>query len=116
MESFNLYINLMKLQNVAYADINFSDTETKRCLCIPVEDNDLQVRPAEENKKERCFLSLACWRNRQPSKFGDTHTVRQDFTRDYYMRHSPEEMKDKPIIGGMRPMRGSIVPSDAKSE
>ena len=98
--NFNVSINLLKLKAAIMAVQG--KEKVKKCLVIPIEDNDLYSRVSEDGKVS-VYLSLSCWENRQ-SKYGDTHLVKQSHSKEWNDSHSEEERQGEPILGNARPI------------
>ena len=98
---FSVSLNLSKLKNVGITDLQGS-TSVKRCVVIPIEDNHLYV------SDKGVMLNLSAWESKQVGKYGDTHYVKQRLPKEYRDAH-PDEMKQTPIIGNMKPI-GGVAP------
>ena len=95
MGNLNINLNLLNLKNAGIASLN-GKIGTKRCLVIPIEDNDLH-----EGEKG-IYLNLAVWSN-DKLKDGKTHLVKQSFSKEARERMSNEELKQMPILGNAKP-------------
>lgn len=61
-------IYLLKLEKVGIATI-----KNKKCVIIPIEENDLYVSMDENLKAKSVYLGLNVNERREPSQFGKTH-------------------------------------------
>lgn len=96
-------INLLKLKNVLITECK-GRTTTKKGLFIPIDDNDLFVSFDENLKPKSILLNLAAWALKGEGKFGDTHLIKQSFSKEFREAMSEEEFKNQPILGNMKPI------------
>jgi hypothetical protein len=75
-------------------------TATKKCICIPIKDNDLYVG------EKGIYLNLTAWENNN-LKDGKTHLVKQSFSKDVRNAMTEEERKHIPILGDMKPFENT---------
>lgn len=98
-------INLLKLENSGVMKINGHGT-TKLCIVIPIEENDIYLSVDKDTDKAKsAWLSLNVWQNRTESgtdKYGNTHSVKQAFSKQYKERMGEGAIKEKPFIGNMK--------------
>lgn len=97
MSNFTIRTNLLKI-NGAFTTNLQGRTETKRCLCIPIDNN-----PALFLGAKGCYLNLTAY-ELQNSKFDDTHYLKVSFPKEVRQQMSDEERKAQPIVGNMKPM------------
>ena len=103
MENLNIDLNLLKFDNAFVMDIQ-GKTVTKRCVCIPIEENDIYVSKDEATGKAKAaYMHVTAWVSKE-EKFGQTHYVRQSLSKEYKEAH-PEESKSKPIVGNGSPVQ-----------
>lgn len=89
--------NLLKLKNAFV--VNFKGKkETKLCIVIPIEDNNLFTNKTTVSLEQICF-ELA-----SKGKYGDTHLCKVNTEKEKYDAMTPEERKAIPIIGNMKPL------------
>lgn len=102
IENLNIDLDLLKFDKSFIIDIP-GKSAVKRCVCIPIEDNDLYISKDDvTGKAKAAYLHLTAWKSRE-EKFGQTHYVRQSLSEDYKKAHTPEELKAKPILGNGKP-------------
>ena len=77
--NLNISINLLKMKS-AVMGIKGKE-KVKKCVVIPIEDNDLYNK-VDESGKVSVFLNLTAWENRQTSQYGYTHMVKQSHTKE----------------------------------
>lgn len=65
-------IDLMRLEGVGFKTIQ-GKTCAKRCIVIPVEDNDIYVSMDENLKAKAAYYSMGIYQRQSPSEFGATH-------------------------------------------
>ena len=83
----NFSINLFKLKNCGITHLTGRSGETKKCLVIPVEDNQLFV------SEKGVYLNMTAI----PS---DKIEIQTHFKKEYLETLSDEERKALPILGG----------------
>lgn len=97
MDNYQLNIDLLRLQGAFVTNIKDRE-QTKRCVCIPIDDAGLYVG------QKGCYLDLAAFQL-QNSQYGDTHCVKQSLSKQKRDAMTEEERKALPIIGNMRPIQ-----------
>lgn len=101
--NYNLNINLLKLANTCVIDVQSKATGiVKKGVFIPIEDNDLYVSLDNELNLKGLLLSLVAWGLKEKGKYGDTHIIKQDFSKETRETLTEEQLKDKPILGNMK--------------
>lgn len=96
IENLNIDIDLLKFSNAGILSIQ-GRGEVKKCVVIPVEDNDIYVSADEQTGRAKsAYLHLTAWKSRE-EKFGQTHYVTQNLSQEYKEAHQGEERK--PILG-----------------
>lgn len=102
MGNLNLNVNLMKLSRTGVATI-----KGVKCLIVPIAENDIYVSyDAATMKAKSAYLSLTAWENRdgKPSQYGDTHMVKQSFSKDF-REANLEFCSQSPILGNGKPFQ-----------
>lgn len=61
-------VNLLKLEKVGIATI-----KNKKCVVIPIEENDLYVSMDENLKAKAVYLNVNINERREPSQYGNTY-------------------------------------------
>lgn len=103
MENLNIDLNLLRFENAFVMDIQGRQV-TKRCVCIPIEDNDIFVSKDEMTQKAKgAYVQLTAWESRE-ERFGQTHYIKQSFSKEYKEAHL-EEVKNRPILGNGKPVQ-----------
>lgn len=97
----NISINLLKMK-AAVMGIKGKES-VKKCVVIPIEDNDLYSKVSDDGKVS-VFLNLTAWETRNVSQFGDTHIIKQSHTKDWNESHNEEQKKAEPILGNGKPV------------
>lgn len=95
-------INLLKMQNACIVSVK-GKSATKRGVFIPIDDNNLFISADADLKPKAAYIDIAVWENKQPTRFGDTHSIRQSLPKDVLERMTDEEKKAIPYIGNMKP-------------
>ena len=99
-------INLLKLEKTGLMMVN-GRSGAKLCVVIPVEDNDIYVSRDESLKPKGAYLSINAWQSNSDSgvdKYGNSHSVKQGFSKEFRERMGEEEMRAKPFIGNLSPL------------
>lgn len=96
MSNFSIKVNLLGLKNAGICTIN-GKTGPKKCIVIPIEDNDIYVG------EKGSYLSLSAIQMQNP-KYEETHIVKHSLSSEKYKALSEEERSAIPIIGGLRPL------------
>lgn len=92
-------IDLLKLEKAGIATI-----KNKKCIVIPIEENDLYVSMDENLKAKSVYLGLNINERREPSQFGKTHYCKQSLSRKYRETNKTEaEAKSKVYLGDFKP-------------
>ena len=99
--NLNVSVNLLKLK-AAVMGVK-GKNQVKKCVVIPIEDNDLYSK-VDDNGNVSVFLNLTAWENRQQSQFGDTHMVKQSHSKEWNESHTDEDRRNEPILGNARPV------------
>lgn len=89
-------INLAKLEKVGFATL-----KGKRCIVIPVEENDVYIKMDEDGKTlKTAAIGVNIWENREGAdQWGNTHYVQQALSKD-----AREKNPDKKVyLGNMKP-------------
>lgn len=103
MANFNIKIDLFKLGGAFVTNIK-GRTETKKCLCIPVDDARLFVG------EKGVYLDLFAFEMKE-RKYRDSHTVKQSLPSDVYQAMTDDERRAQPIIGGMHEFASKEIPA-----
>ena len=108
-------INLLKLEKAGLVMVN-GRSGAKLCVVIPVEENDIYVSRDESLKPKGAYLSINAWQSNAESgvdQYGNSHSVKQGFSKEFRERMSDEELRAKPFIGNMRPLERKEQPINA---
>ena len=84
-------VNLLKLEKAGIATI-----KNKKCVVIPIEENDLCVSIDENLKAKAVYLNVNINERREPSQYGNTHYCKQYLSKQYKDANKAEaEAKSK---------------------
>lgn len=97
-QNFSIKIDMLKLTGAFMKNLT-GKTATKRCLIVPVDDNDC-IFLGEKG----CYLSLNAYEVSNP-QYGDTHCIKGDLPKEVREAMSEEQRNSQPILGNMRPIR-----------
>lgn len=92
MNNVRFSINLLKLKKSGVATIH-----GVRCVVIPIGDNDIYISNDETNKPKGAYLAFCAWASSN-SKYGNTHLVKQSFSKEFRNKH-PDSERLSPILG-----------------
>lgn len=92
-------IDLLRLQRTGIATIR-----GVKCLCIPIQENDIYVSVDENLKAKSAYLGLSIFERREVGKNGDTHNVRQSFSKEFREAAGKDELDRRPYLGNMKPL------------
>lgn len=93
--NYGIKLDLLKLEGAFVRDLQ-GKTATKRCIIIPVEDNDIFVG------RKGCYLDLTAIEMANP-QYGETHLVKRDIPKAKRETMTDEQRRAVPILGGMKP-------------
>lgn len=94
-------IDLLKLEKAGIATIR-----NKKCIVIPIEENDLYVSMDESLKAKAVYLGININERKEPSRYGETHYCKQSLSKEYQETYKSElEAKGKIYIGGLKPSK-----------
>lgn len=96
--NYGIRIDLQKLNNAFLRNFT-GKTATKRCICIPVDDN-----PEMYLGEKGTYLNLTAIETVN-SQYGDTHYVKGNIPREVYDKLSEDQRKAIPILGNMKPIQ-----------
>lgn len=103
-EHLNIDLDLLKFDKSFVMDIQ-GKTSTKRCVCIPIEENDIYITKDENTGKAKgAYMHMTAWKSRE-EKFGQTHYIRQSFSEEFKKQFTAEELKQRPILGNGKPVQ-----------
>lgn len=94
-------IDLLKLEKAGIATIR-----NKKCIVIPIEENDLYVSMDENLKAKAVHLGININERKEPSRYGETHYCKQSLSKEYQETYKSElEAKGKIYLGGLKPSK-----------
>ena len=97
-------IDLLRLQRTGIATIR-----GVKCLCIPIQENDIYVGMGENLKATSAYLGLSIFERKEVGKYGDTHNVKQSFSKEFRDAMGKEEIDKRPYLGNMKPLFSTNV-------
>lgn len=95
-------MNLLRFKNACIISVQ-GKTDRKKGVFIPIDDNRLFVSTDESGKPRGAYADFMAWENREPSQYGDTHALRQQYGKEARSRMTDEEQRAVPYFGNMRP-------------
>lgn len=106
-------INLAKLSNVGIMTVQ-GQSCNKKCLVIPIEENDLFIKVEEKTSKDghkytdkKFCLGVEVYSSRETDQYGNTHYVKASVSKDYINSHTQEEVdvRNKIYLGNLKPVQ-----------
>jgi hypothetical protein len=91
--NYNSKINLLRLRNAFATNIK-GKTETKRCVCIPIDDNDLFVG------EKGIYLDAACYELKNPTD-NQSHLIKLSVPKEKFDAMNETQRQAIPIIGNL---------------
>lgn len=110
-------LNLAKLTNVGIMTIKGS-TCNKKCVVIPVDDNDIYVKVEEKTDKQgnkyvgrKYSLGIEIYESRETDQYGNTHYMKPSTSKEYIRNHSQADLdlRNKMYLGNLHPV---AIPSN----
>lgn len=97
-QNYSIKIDCLKLKGAFMKNLT-GKTATKRCLIIPVDDNECMYLG-----EKGCYLNVVGY-ELQNSQYGDTHLLKGDLPKEVRERMTEDERNAIPILGNMRPIK-----------
>ena len=103
-------LDLLKLRNACVATLG--NQTKKRCVVIPIDDNDLYVKCEDGSTKPRSvYLGVSLWERNQASQYGHTHYAKQSFSKAFRENPDNKELLDNaPFLGDFKPIVRTRAP------
>ena len=105
-------INLARLENVGIMDIK-GRSAVKKCLVIPIEDNDIYVNVKEKTSSQgEVYISklyglgIEIYEKREPDQYGNVCYAKLSASKEWIDKHTKEELeaRNKVYIGDFKPV------------
>lgn len=98
-------IDLMRLQSVGTKDVPTKDGGTKRCVVIPIEENEIFITKDEMTGKTRAaYLSMNINQRREVSERGATHYAKPSVSKKFAEQFPDKaELRRGAYIGDFKP-------------
>lgn len=106
--NYNGKIDFKKFKNSALIDLK-GKTATKRCICIPVKDNNLFV--GEKGVYFDFILREIAEDKRQ---YGNTHIICPNIPKEKFEKMTEEEKKAQPILGQIKEYQAAQMQATAE--
>ncbi len=106
-------VNLAKLNNVGIMSVKGKSGAVKKCVVIPIEDNDIFVKVSTKTRTDgqqyesRIFgLGVECYEKKEIDQYGNSHYLKRSVSKEYLNSHSQEEVEamNKTYLGDMKPV------------
>lgn len=88
-------LNLAKLKDVFIYTFH-GKTATKKCVCIPIDDNDLFIKDEVQDGKRSLIYGLGVdiYQKRETDQYGNTHYAKLAVHKDWIEKHTDEELAE----------------------
>jgi hypothetical protein len=121
--NFNLKIALTKLKGAKVMEVE-GKTCTKRCVVIPIDNDEGTVQDAYETTIDglpsmkylgEVYLNLTAFEYKD-KKFGQSHGIKASFSKKRMADLADEELRTMPFVGNMKPWasKDDDLPPDSK--
>lgn len=106
-------INLARLSNVGILNVKGKTGAIKKCVVIPIEDNDIYIKETEKTdmngqKYKSKIYALGCevYEKREPDQYGNTHYAKCSVSKNYIDGHTQEDVdaRNKIYLGDFKPV------------
>lgn len=96
-------INMARLKNVGIMDVKGKTGQVKKCLVIPIEDNDVFIKVEEKTNQQTgevyisklYNLGIEIYNRREPDQWGNVCYAKLQTSKEWIDKHSPEELKER---------------------
>lgn len=105
-------LNLARLTNVGIMTIK-GQTSNKKCVVIPIEDNDIYVKVEEKTDKQgnryvdrKYSIGIEIYESRETDQYGNTHYIKPSTSKEYIRNHSQADLdaRNKMYLGNLHPV------------
>ena len=98
-------IDLMRLQSVGTKDIPTRNGDTKRCIVIPIEENDIFITKDElTGKTKSAYFGMNINQRLEVSKFGATHYAKPAVSNKFAEKYPAlAEERRNTYVGDFKP-------------
>ena len=106
-------VNLAKLNNVGIMNVKGKSGATKKCIVIPVEDNDIFVKVSNKTRTDgqqyesKIYgLGVEVYEKKDVDQFGNSHYLKRSVSKEYLNTHSQADVKamNKTYLGDLKPV------------
>lgn len=110
MSNYNLRIALTKIKGAKVMDVE-GKTCTKKCIVIPIENEEGTVQDAYRGKidglptwkpLDEVYLNLSAFEFKE-KRYGQSHGLKAQFSKERLETMAEEELRSMPFIGNMKP-------------
>ena len=104
-------VNLAKLNNVGIMSIKGKFGATKKCVVIPIEDNDIFVKvlnktrtDGQQYESKIYGLGVEVYEKKEVGQFGNSHHMKRSVSKEYLNTHSQAEVEamNKTYLGDLK--------------
>ncbi len=90
-------------------------TMKKKGVFIPIDDNCLFVSTDDAGNAKGVYVDFMAWENKQPSQYGDTHSIKQNYPKEVRTLLNEGELKSIPYFGNLRPYKSENKAAEART-
>lgn len=104
-------VNLARLNNVGIISVKGKTGATKKCVVIPIEDNDIFVKVSNKQTTDgqtyesKIFsLGVEVYEKRETDQYGNSHYLKKSVSKEFINSHTKEEVEamNKIYLGDMK--------------
>lgn len=96
-------INLARLKNVGIMDVKGKSGTVKKCVVVPIEDNDIFVKIEEKTNTQTgevyisklYNLGIEIYERREPDQWGNICYAKLQASKEWIGKHTPDELKER---------------------
>jgi len=105
-------INLARLKNVGIMNVK-GQGSTKKCIVIPIEDNDIYIKVEERTTQEGVAytsklyaLGVEVYEKRETDQHGNSHHAKLSTSKEWINKHTQQELdeRNKVYLGNFKVM------------
>ncbi len=107
-------MNLLRFKSACIVNMQ-GKTMKKKGVFIPIDDNCLFVSTDDAGNAKGVYVDFMAWENKQPSQYGDTHSIKQNYPKEVRTLLNEGELKSIPYFGNLRPYKSENKAAEART-
>lgn len=114
-KNYSLGCDFMQMNNVGFKTIESKTGVAKRCMVIPVDDNDIRItKDQTTGKTKAAYYNIDMFERREVGRFEETHNLKPHVSREFAEKNPELAAKMKSTyLGNAKPL---IIPSNNITE